>query len=460
MPTPTRRSLMAPDRPDAHTMVVRPSRFAGRRPGPAGAAARSAVHPWIRWGLYAFMFSIPFEYPDRTIPLEVHTITALLFVMVALIQTRVCFRRPCASCWWLAAYLWGYASLGLFSAHLGETAKLFLNYAIVACLFWIETNLLRRERLARGALWSFVLGCSVVATLNVLGIGTKVVESDDTTRRIVFGQDANLLGGNMALALVALMTLTFGARTRLLQWRVVGAIALAFVLAKSLMLAGSRGAVLAVAGGVLAFGLQTRDLRAFAKTFFVTAMVAASLLVVVYRSDSMMKPYTRTLQSGNMSGREQIFPEAWKMFAERPLLGWGPIENQYELGLRTAGFNIGRHNADGVSDRDAKDTHNLMLDVLTSMGILGGLPLFICIGTCAWGAWRARATIRGTAPLALVVVVLMLSMDANWSASKQGWAMMAFAAASGSCASMQRRRRRRPVLLQPSTVPPAFRQAV
>src|SRR5205814_2035808 len=84
-------------------------------------------------------------------------------------------------------------------------------------------------------------------------------------------------------------------------------------------LAGSRGAVLAVAGGVLAFGLQTRDLRAFAKTFFVTAMIAAALVVVVYRSDSMMKRYTRTLESGNMSGREQIFPEAWKMFAERPL---------------------------------------------------------------------------------------------------------------------------------------------
>src|SRR5436190_16270756 len=314
MPTPTRRSLMAPDRPDAHTMVVRPSRFAGRRARSTGAPGPSAVHPWIRWGLYAFMFSIPFEYPDRTIPLEVHTISALLFVMVALVQTRVCFRRPCASFWWLAAYLWGYASLGLFSVHLGETAKLFLNYAIVACLFWIETNLLRRERLARGALWSFVLGCSVVATLNVLGIGTKVVESDDTTRRIVFGQDANLLGGNMALALVALMTLTFGGRSRLLQPRVIGSTAIAFVLAKSLMLAGSRGAVLALAGGVLAFGFQTLDIRAFARTFIVTAAVAASLIYVVYRSDSMMKRYTVTVESGSMSGREQIFPEAVKMF--------------------------------------------------------------------------------------------------------------------------------------------------
>ena len=148
------------------------------------------------------------------------------------------------------------------------------------------------------------------------------------------------------------------------------------------------------------------------------------------------------------------------MFKERPLLGWGPIENQYELGLRTAGFNIGHHNADGISDSASKDTHNLVLDVLTSMGVLGSLPLFLCFGACVWGAWRARGTARGTAPLALIVVVFMLSMDANWSASKQGWTMLAYAAASGSFVSLQRRTRNRRILLAPTYYPPAVRRAV
>ena len=36
----------------------------------------------------------------------------------------------------------------------------------------------------------------------------------------------------------------------------------------------------------------------------------------------------------NMSGRENIFPAAWEMFKDKPLIGWGPIDNKYELGTR------------------------------------------------------------------------------------------------------------------------------
>jgi O-antigen ligase len=377
------------------------------------------------------VFSIPLEYPDRTIPLEVHTITGSLFLAIALIQPKLCFRRPPAAFWFLAAYLWLYFALGLFSEHFAEAAKLFLNYVLVAFLFWVGGNLMRRQTVACAALWSFVLGCALVATLNVLGIATRVVETDQTVRRIVFGQDANLLGGNMALGLVAVMALTFSGETKLMHPRLILGAGLAFPLAKSLMLAGSRGAIMAVVAGVLAFTFQTTNIRSFARNVVVALLAAAALTVVIYRSDSMLRRYQKTLSTGSMSGREQIYPEAWQMFSERPLLGWGPIDSNYELGMRTAGFSIGKHNADGQTAKADKDTHNLVLDVLTSMGLLGGLPLFVCLAVCACGAWKARAGQHGTTPLALVIVVLVLSMDANWSASKQGWIILAYAAASG-----------------------------
>ena len=57
-----------------------------------------------------------------------------------------------------------------------------------------------------------------------------------------------------------------------------------------------------------------------------------------------------------------------------------------------------------------------------------------------WGAWKARAGYHGTTPLALVTVVLVLSMDANWSASKQGWVLLAYAAASGQLSTSNARR--------------------
>jgi O-antigen ligase len=371
----------------------------------------------------------------------VHTITGSLFLLIALAQPKLCFRRPSSAFWWLALYLWMYVALGMFTEHVPEVAKMFLNYLLVTCLFWVGSNLMRNPHIARAALLSFVLGCATIAVMNVLGIATRLVFTDQTSRSVVFGQDANLLGGNMALALVMLMTLTFGQKGKLVQPRLIGAVLVAFVLAKSLMLAGSRGAILAVGAGVLAFTLQTGDIRSFAKNLAVAVLVAAALSVVLYRSDSMIKRYQRTLSTGNMSGREQLFPDAWQMFKERPLLGWGPIDNMYELGLRTAGFQFGKKNADGQSLLAARDTHNLILDVLTSMGIVGGAPLFVCLAVCVTSAWKARSGPLGTMPLALSVVVLILSMDANWSASKQGWTVLAFAAASGAAAPRRQLRR-------------------
>ena len=45
-------------------------------------------------------------------------------------------------------------------------------------------------------------------------------------------------------------------------------------------------------------------------------------------------------------------------------------------------------------------------------------------------SWAARAGPHGTAPFAIAVVVLCIAMNTNWSASKQGWLMFAYAAAS------------------------------
>src|SRR5712691_4805654 len=55
------------------------------------------INRFVRWGFYAFVFSIPLEYPDRTIPVELHTITGALFLVIALLQPSVCFRRPPAA---------------------------------------------------------------------------------------------------------------------------------------------------------------------------------------------------------------------------------------------------------------------------------------------------------------------------------------------------------------------------
>src|SRR5262249_43526530 len=159
--------------------------------------------------------------------------------------------------------------------------------------------------------------------------------------------------------LITLMVLTFGMNSRIVWPRTIAAGAIGVVIGKSLMLAGSRGAIAALGGGLVAFVLQTGNARLLRRQIIVALVAVAGWTVVIYRSDSMRKRYEKALSTGSMSGREQLFPEAWRMFGEKPFLGWGPIDNQYELGLRTAVFAIGRHRSDGLAASPSQDTQNL-----------------------------------------------------------------------------------------------------
>jgi hypothetical protein len=44
----------------------------------------------VQGGLYLLVASIPFEYPDRTIPLEIPTLTATLFLLSTMLHPARC----------------------------------------------------------------------------------------------------------------------------------------------------------------------------------------------------------------------------------------------------------------------------------------------------------------------------------------------------------------------------------
>ena len=121
-----------------------------------------------------------------------------------------------------------------------------------------------------------------------------------------------------------------------------------------------------------------------------------------------------------MSGREMIYPAAIEMVLEQPLLGFGPADNLYEL-------------EDRVNDnRPYRDTHNLVLELFTSCGIMGAIPYLACIALCVRAGWKARTGAAGMIPLAMSVTLLAMSMSINMVASKTLWLVLAYAAAVGS----------------------------
>ena len=128
-----------------------------------------------------------------------------------------------------------------------------------------------------------------------------------------------------------------------------------------------------------------------------------------------------TAESGAMAGREDLYPIVGQMILEKPIIGWGPMNNQYELSIREGSrfFN-----------RAKRDTHNVVFEVLTATGLLGTLGFGLGIALCVIAAWRGRSGPEGVLPLALVVSVLTANMSGNWIASKFLWFAFAYAIVS------------------------------
>ena len=127
-----------------------------------------------------------------------------------------------------------------------------------------------------------------------------------------------------------------------------------------------------------------------------------------------------TLDKGSLAKREAIFPEAWGMFVESPVIGWGPVNNMEELGTRV-----------GEPDHPRRDTHNIFLELLTATGLLGAIPFLGGLLLCIRTAWSARSGPQGALPLALIIAVSVANIGANLLYAKLYWFILAYVLAAG-----------------------------
>jgi len=174
------------------------------------------------------------------------------------------------------------------------------------------------------------------------------------------------------------------------------------------------------------------------------AVVGITLLsLAILRVPMMKNRLVDSVTTGNMAGREQLYPALWTMFLERPVLGWGPITNTQELALRI-----------GERERPRRAAHNIVLELLTASGLAGAIPFLVGAGLAVRSAWRARHGKHGVLPLALLGTVFLANMSGDWLASKLLWLVFAYAFASGLWRVAPRRlpvRPRRPIILATAT---------
>jgi len=362
------------------------------------------------------------------LPVEVPTLLGAILLLAALLQPGLSFRRPPGAFWWFAGYLhvFALATSMNFLNDQREVLQLFLIILQNILVFWVAYNVLRDERVMTNALVTYVVACAIRAGLPLLGVGrtTRSVWTGGE-RWTWFGQNENNSAMFLAAALIVLVGLTYGRtrsaiRPKLLAWP------LAALIAAAIVQTGSRGGLATLAAGLLAFILfnPAATLRIRIRNTAVGLVALSLLLGAAYAAPVMRDRLADTAEHGAMAGRETLFPVLIGMFSEKPLLGWGPVNNDYELSLREL------YVSEGEKFLFKRDTHNLMLETLTATGLLGTVVFWPGIVLCVLAAWRARPGPEGVLPLAVLAGLLMANMSGNYIGSKLLWFFLAVALAA------------------------------
>lgn len=409
---------------------------------PAVAAHRRA-HPITRWALYLYIFSIPLEYPDRTLAFDVATLIGGVFLLATAFSPRVCYARipPPLAWYWGFLYVWVAAFALSGGHHPGSVQQAFLRLLQLVLILWASANLMRDEKTRQSMLIALSLSCLVLAALQFTQVANAPADFDGAPQRAtVLGQNPNRTGRFLAGAVLGLIGISYGQTRRVLRprwlvWPLVGLIALAMVQG------GSRGAMLSLAIGMLTFALAGGTIGTRVRNSLVGTLVVGMLVWIALQSPLMQKRFEQA-ESGNLAGREQIFPTAFEMFLERPLLGWGPVHTYFELASRLPEHGTQR-----------RDTHNLVLELLTSTGLAGTMLCLTGLGQCSLAAWRAHRGPEGALPLALMASVLVGNMSGNFLTFKLYWIFQAYAV--GSALALQSVARNAPRTASLAGHPPA-----
>jgi O-antigen ligase len=402
------------------------------------ARAQTAASPTpsriILGAFYLFVCSIPFEFSDRdaqSLPIEIPTALGALFLLTTILQPRGSFGRPARPVWWFLLYMYAFflaaaingqdhvATILNGADYWQQVVKMTFQLTELILIFWVGRNLMRSPVVMERALIALALACVVRAAMPFVGIATTVHHVQTGGQRLsAMGQNSNHAAMILGAGLIALVGLTYGRYNRG-RWRRLAGAPLLALLAIAVADTGSRGGILALALGTMAFMFQGGTLGQRIRNMALTLLVIAAIGVAAFQSEVMRNRFMDTIETGTLTGRELIYPAVVGMIRDRPLFGWGPANNKYELGLRL-----------DERVRRRRGTHNSVLEVLSATGVVAAIPFLIGTWLCLWAAWRAREGPGGSLPLALTITVMASNMSGDWFITPLYWFVLAYAVAS------------------------------
>lgn len=403
------------------------------RPSDSGSSRRPdwqepGVPPFLRWAHAIFAFSIAFETMGVEWLGKYYTPARLCgygFCLLTVFYPATCFRKFPKAFLGFGAYLVLFVTLGLVTDE-GHQRELFLLVGVLSmCMIQSLAgfNLMCNGEVATWSIRAFVAGYGLLVVLQLIGASTTPL-IEESGRISSWGLDPNWLAVAFSVALIALVGLL---RARLLGSGLVrlGGWALAILFLIGIVQSGSRGGSLALFGGALVFLLSGRNMAARFMGAILSLFLIGGYVWLISVTPSARERWENTVESGDTSGRVDLYSVAGRMFIQKPWLGWGPVEHRHEIGRRLR--------------LEPVEAHNTLLTVVNETGVVGAVPFLYGCCCCLVAAWRARSGRFGITPLAILVTILTacLSLSANFE--RVLWFVFAFALARGDSMSTGQR---------------------
>src|ERR1700674_4214464 len=284
-------------------------------------------------------------------------------------------------------------------------------------LFAASVWLLRDDRSRAWVVRAFVLGTTVACV-------EAVVQWAASVR---FRPDGNLGNANLLGALIAMaLPLAIAGGLRGGRWAVAWSFAAALMAGGVIVSTSSSGGLGALAGCLALAVFAFKSRRAAAAAAASTAVIGVALLAIV-------ESPLRLLNNDPGPIRLELWPDAIRMVAARPLTGWG----QDATGLVYGHF----LSADWLPGITIDRAHSGPLDIGATQGLLGLAVLGWVLLVLFRGAWRRRVN-SAVGPLAAAcigfTVWVLFNFDwapatgAFWLLAGTAWSAVRAAEAQGA----------------------------
>jgi O-antigen ligase len=193
------------------------------------------------------------------------------------------------------------------------------------------------------------------------------------------------------LVIVAFFSLALG-RMEQSRWPKVAALAATALVIIAIVLSGTRSAILGLSIGAIVFIIAGRPrIRARTVGFGLASVAAFSLFFFSPPGSKLRARLHWSLEDLRGGARLLLWRDSLRMAANRPLQGFGPETFVTEF-PRFESVELAR----AYPDFYHESPHNILLDPLTSRGLIGLLPL---LALCGLGVWAAFHLLRRRDPL-------------------------------------------------------------